>query len=81
MNDIISVLRKSNPTIEELLACFELIRKDGNVVVIKMDGARADSQYTVFVTFSEGEREMIRFDGDNFKGTLLEVLRAYHVEK
>jgi len=56
---------------------MELVKEKGNVVVIKFDGARTEKQYTVFITFPFGEREIVRADEPTLKSALLKVLTAY----
>jgi hypothetical protein len=77
MNYINKVLQGHNPSMEELINCFEEVRKNGDVVVMKFDGERASDQYTIFITFSQKKKDMIRFDGDNLQSTILSVLGEY----
>ncbi|WHT39830.1 hypothetical protein QNH98_03910 [Myroides sp. mNGS23_01] len=67
MNFIKDVIEKPENSFEELIACLERIKLMGNVVVIKFDGEREKDSYTVFVSFPNGEREMIRVDGSDLK--------------
>lgn len=59
------------------MRCFELVRQDGNVAIIKLDGEREDNFYTVFISFPNSENEMIRFDGGNLQDAMRNVLSKY----
>lgn len=80
MKLIKEIIEKQNPTIEELINCFEKIKLKGEVAVIKFDGERESDEYTVFVSFPKGEREMIRADESDLKVALLKVLTKYVME-
>ncbi|WP_118973850.1 hypothetical protein [Taibaiella koreensis] len=77
MNIIKRTIEKPNPSFEELILCFEEIRTNGDVAVIKFDGERDKDEYTVFVSFPRNKREMIRVDGSDLKGTLKKILAEY----
>lgn len=80
MKFIKEIIEKQNPSIEELINCFEKIKLNGEVAVIKFDGERESNEYTVFVSFPKGEREMIRADESDLKIALLKVLTKYVME-
>jgi len=81
MINIKEILNKENQSIEELISCFEEIKRNGDIAVIKFDGERHNSGYTVFVSFSEiKKREMIRTDEDDLKKALITVLSHYVFE-
>ena len=61
----------------ELLQGAELVKSDGNVIFIKLDGARTTGWYTVIITFVVGGREMIRSDKDTLEEALADVLGRY----
>ncbi|MCW4467912.1 hypothetical protein OGH69_02955 [Flavobacterium sp. MFBS3-15] len=75
--DIKRVLDQSSHTIEELIQCFEIVKENGNVAVIKFDGERISNQYTVFISFPSEDRQIIRSDKKTLKEALENVLRAY----
>jgi hypothetical protein len=80
MEFIKKIIEKQNPSFEELINCFEKIKANGEVAVIKFDGERESDEYTVFVSFPKGERKMIRSDESDLKDALLKVLTKYVVE-
>jgi len=75
--DIKNVLSRSSYSLEELIKCFEIVKENGNVAVIKFDGERTASQYTVFISFPSNGRQIIRSDKNTLKEALEDVLRAY----
>lgn len=77
MNKIKAILEKTEPTIQELISCFEVIKENGNVAVIKFDGERTHNWYTVFLTFPNNQHQIIREDKDNLRDALIAVLSAY----
>lgn len=80
MKLIKEIIEKQNPSLEELIYCFEKIKLNGAVAVIKFDGERECDGYTVFISFPKGEREMIRADESDLKVALLKVLTNYVME-
>ncbi|XZF15426.1 hypothetical protein ACTHGU_04750 [Chitinophagaceae bacterium MMS25-I14] len=78
MEQIKTVLKKEKPSLEELMYCFELVKNNGDIVVIKLDGERKEKGYTAFITFPlSKKKEMIRVDEDNLETTLITVLSMY----
>lgn len=78
INEVIAeIVKKKDKSIEELIDCFELIRKNGDVAVIKFDGEREEKWYTVFISFPDRQREMIRADESDLKLALIKVLAKY----
>lgn len=78
MKTIKEILEKDNPSIEELMYCFEQVKKNGDVAVIKFDGERSVLEYTVFISFPLiKEREMIRADESSLRIALINVLKKY----
>ncbi|MBX2949528.1 MAG: hypothetical protein KF704_09655 [Crocinitomicaceae bacterium] len=77
MNFIKEIVEKENSSFEELIDCFEKIKVNGEVVVIKFDGEREIDNYTVFISFPDNKREMIRADENNLKKALVKVLAKY----
>ena len=78
MNNIKEILEKEDSSIEELINCFDQIKNNGDVAVIKFDGEREEDQYTVFITFpNRKDREMIRADESILKNALIKVLKDY----
>ncbi len=78
MKYISEILKKTNPSFEDLINCLEIIKKEGDVSVIKFDGARTDNSYTVFVTFAINKnKEIIRADENDLKRAIIKVLSEY----
>ncbi|MFY0255160.1 hypothetical protein ACDQ55_14525 [Chitinophaga sp. 30R24] len=79
MQTITSIVSRlfNNISIEDFIYCFEKIKENGDVGVIKFDGDRKDKQYTVFITFSTIKAEMIRADESTLKEALFKVLLKY----
>ena len=79
MSFIIETLKHENPTIEDLLTCFDMVLQDGNVAMIKFDGERMEKSHTVMISFPGKKQNLglIRNDGDNLKVMLTEVLQKY----
>lgn len=77
MKYIKEILEDKNSTIEQLINCLELIKVKGNVVVVKFDGIRNNDCYTVFISFPDNIKEMIRSDSNSLKKALTEVLEGY----
>ena len=71
------IVAKHNPSLEELINCFEMIKTKGEVAVIKFDGEREKVQYTVFISFPKNKREMIRADENTLKDAFIKVLSEY----
>jgi len=77
MEYIKEVLGGREQTIDNLIACVQKIKEKGNVIVIKFDGERLENGYTIFITFPNNEREMIRTDQSDLKIALIEILKQY----
>lgn len=78
MKLIKNTLAKEFPSLTELINCFETVKENGDVGVIKFDGEREEKGYTVFITFSSSKkREMIRADEDQLEKALIKVLNKY----
>lgn len=81
MNTINEILKKENPSIEDLIKCFEIVKENGDIAVIKFDGERLENQYTVFISFPIiKKREMIRSDESNLTKAMFKVLKEYYQE-
>ena len=79
MIEIVEFLKRQ-PSLEDLIYCLDLIRKNGNVVVIKLDGGRDRCFYTLFITFpGKSEKDMLRVDHSDLKEAILELLNLYVV--
>ncbi len=74
---ITELLEKKNIEIQDIIACFEHVKENGDVAVIKFDGQRGENQYTTFITFSAKNKEMIRVDDRDLKSALIKVLNKY----
>jgi hypothetical protein len=77
MNYIKKILNKKDASLEEFISCFERIKENGEVVVIKFDGDRSDNAYTIFISFPNNLKEMIRADESDFKKAIMKVLSKY----
>ncbi|WP_142688495.1 hypothetical protein [Chitinophaga polysaccharea] len=78
MNYIREIIGKKNPSLEELIGCFEQVKKNGDTAVIKFDGERLENGYTIFITFPTIKRkEMIRADENDLVVGLTKVLTRY----
>ncbi|GLB49273.1 hypothetical protein [Neptunitalea lumnitzerae] len=78
MVEITKILEKQSVSFDDLLACFEQVKENGDVAVIKFDGERVENQYTVFISFPQNEnKSMIRADSDDLKDALSNVLKSY----
>ena len=78
MVEIKNILEKQSASFDDLLYCFEQVKENGDVAVIKLDGERSKNQYTVFISFPQDENKpMIRADSDDLKEALLSVLNHY----
>ena len=77
MDFIRKIVENKDPSFEELINCFEKVKAYGDVAVIKLDGGRDKDGYTVFVSFPNNKREMIRADESNLKKALIKVLLKY----
>lgn len=62
---------------EMLLELGEQVKKDGNVLAVKLDGGRDMLPYTIFIAFPKGGHEIIRFDSENLKQGLFDCLHEY----
>lgn len=65
----------------EVMECFDLVRKRGDVFVVKVDGERDSDQYTVFINRIGKAPAMLRADGDNLEGLVLDVTKKYLAEE
>ena len=78
MSYIRKVLENENPSIEDLINCFEQVKNNGDIAVIKFDGERSERKYTIFISFPASKNsEMIRIDESNLKVGLVKVLNKY----
>lgn len=78
MVEIKKILEKQPTSFDDLLACFEQVKDNGDVAVIKFDGERIKNQYTVFISFPRNEnKSMIRADSDDLKDAISRVLTNY----
>ncbi len=78
MNYIKKILEKESASIEELISCFEKVKQNGDVAVIKFDGERKENNYTDFITSPlTKKREMIRADESILQIALVKVLNEY----
>ncbi|MDV3753984.1 hypothetical protein [Elizabethkingia anophelis] len=67
-----------NPSMADLIDCLDLVRKNGDIVVVKFDGEREQDFYTLFITFPVNKnKSMIRIDHSNLRDAILELLKKY----
>lgn len=76
ISQIKEIIEKQDPSIEELTNCFQWVKENGDVGIIKFDGPRIENRLTIFITIVEPHK-MFRYDGDNLKAGLIKVLRLY----
>ena len=78
IKESIRTILEQNYTIESMMDCFELIKKNGDIIVIKFDGEREKDAYTVFITFPPSRnKQMIRTDSSDLKEAMKIVLEKY----
>lgn len=77
MDIIKKVLATQDSSLMDLINCFEQIKTKGEVVVIKFDGERLENGYTVFISFPDNKRSLIRADENDLKKAILKVLTKY----
>lgn len=78
MNYIREIIGKKHPSLEELINCFELVKKNGDIAVIKFDGESVENGYTIFIIFpAVKKKEMIRADENDLATGLVQVLTRY----
>jgi REP element-mobilizing transposase RayT len=76
MNYIKQILDKDS-NVEELIMCFEKIKENKDVAIIKFDGERQNNFYTIMITFPNNRREMLRIDGNDLKEAMRNILTQY----
>lgn len=64
-------------SIEDLMFCAETVKENGDVFIIKFDGAREQKQYTSIITFPSGLAQMIRVDEASLAVAIIKILREY----
>ncbi|WBV61109.1 hypothetical protein PFY12_03065 [Chryseobacterium camelliae] len=52
--DYIKLVLSKDSDLEDLLMCFETVKENGDVAVIKFDGGRESDPYTLFISFPDG---------------------------
>ncbi|PSL45307.1 hypothetical protein CLV51_1049 [Chitinophaga niastensis] len=62
---------------DDFLYCAGIVKGNGDVFILKIDGAREVNHYTVIISFPTIEAEMIRADDKSMKIALFKVLEAY----
>jgi|GEM_PF-2519180 len=65
-------------TLEALMNCFEVIKDNGDIGLIKFDGLRESSHYTVVVTIPSLDNTHIRMDDSSLKNAVIKVLVKYY---
>jgi len=75
--DYIKQVLSKDYNLEDLLMCFEAVKKNGDVAIIKFDGEREDDPYTLLISFPTSKREMLRIDGDDLKEAMVNILTQY----
>lgn len=78
--DYIKQILSKDSNLEELLMCFEVIKDNKDVAVIKFDGERVNNSYTLMVMFSNQSRQMLRIDSNNLKEGMQNILKEYIAE-
>ena len=78
MSFIKKIIENPDPSLEGLINCFERLKDNGEVGIIKFDGERDKDGYTVFISFPNNhKREMLRADENQLKNALIKVLAIY----
>lgn len=78
LQTIDQVLSNEKSDFNDYMSCFKKIKEQGNVVVIKFDGGRTETQYTVFISFPIAtKKEMIRADEEILITAFRKVLSEY----
>ena len=62
---------------EFVVQAIDEVKKRGDVFVLKKDGERESKGYTIFITRPSTGAEMIRFDDDDLRTAITEVLCRY----
>lgn len=62
---------------DEYMACFEEVKNQGDLALIKFDGPRDSNQYTVVISKIKVQNTNIRLDTNDLKLGLHEVLKKY----
>ena len=72
------IINSHHPTLESLMRCVEMVKQNGDIVVLKLDGERKENHYTAFITFPlSKKKEMIRADKSTLEEALLKILTVY----
>lgn len=72
-----SILANENPSMDDLMNCFEEVKDAGHLAFIKLDPLRLEHDYTVMITFTGNVSPMIRSDSADLKEALIGVLKEY----
>lgn len=75
--DYIKQILQKDSNLEELIMCFEQIKKNRDIAIIKFDGEREHNPYTLMITFSNNHRDMLRIDSNNLKEAMKNILNQY----
>ena len=63
---------------EQRFKILDLIRQDGQIVLVKLDGEREDNFYTVVISYPQPSVfQPIRLDGRNFSSLIDKVVDEY----
>ena len=75
--DYIKQVISKDSSLEELLMCFEAIKENRDVAIIKFDGEREYDHYTLLISFPNKKRDMLRVDSNNLKEGMQNILKEY----
>jgi hypothetical protein len=67
MKEIRDIVHKDNPSLEELIRCFEIVKDNGGVAIIKFDGQRSENWYTTLISLPSKGLDMLRADEGDLK--------------
>ncbi len=71
------LLQKEESTLDELFDCIKEIEAAGNIFILKVDGEREENHNTVMITFSNSDKDMIRYDESDIKVAIKKALFDY----
>lgn len=65
-------------TLDDLMNCFELIKDDGDIAMIKFDGPREIDHYTVVFIIQSLREGSVRIDDASLKSAAMKALTRYY---
>lgn len=78
MESILKFLRKDSAvTMEEFFACLNAVGANGDIFIVKIDGARQYHRYTIVISSPKQMFESIRYDTDDVMEGARKALQDY----